>query len=288
MKVAEDITTTKISSNAKLLNGISTKELEETKSKFEKAFLNNEFTAFFQPITNIKTGRILGYEALARWNTSDKKLRNPAEFIKEAEFCGKIVPLTEIILRNACTQGKLMIGLGYSDISMSINISSVLFDQTDLVQMTEKILKETGFSAKNLIFEIKSFSTTQNKPDALLQISSLRKMGIKIAIDNYGVEFSPHVIDLPIDMLKIDKSFLIAKHQTKEHTKSVKALFSVAFIMDYQIIAETVETREELEEVSKLGCNGIQGYLTTEPAPIEEVIKTLIDNKGVFISTEKA
>ena len=240
---------------------------------------DQEIEAHYQPIVEVATGRVVGVEALARWRRQSGELVSPESFIGLAEEIGLIEPLGEHILRTACRDA-----LGWSrshpgPFMLSVNVSPRQFASGDLTSMVLAALADTGFDPTCLHLEITE-SGLMSAPSVHTTIAELRKHGIKFAIDDFGTGYSSlaSLRELPVDILKIDRSFVSGITTNTQDRALIRAAIDLARSFGLTTIAEGVETREQLRELSSLDCNLAQGYLWSRPVEAEkvaEVIKSL-------------
>ena len=243
------------------------------------AFSNHEIEAHYQPIVEMATGRVIGVEALARWRRQSGEMVSPDSFIGMAEEIGLIDRLGQHILRTACADA-----LGWSrsqpgPFMLSVNVSPRQFASGDLTRMVLAVLADTGFDPARLHLEITE-SALMNEPSVHTTIAELRKHGIKFAIDDFGTGYSSlsSLRDLPVDTLKIDRSFVNGITTNTKDRALIRAVIDLARSFGLTIIAEGVETREQLLELTALDCDLAQGYLFSRPveaAKVAEVMATV-------------
>lgn len=258
------------------VNFISREQLA-LETSLRSALEDSEFKVYYQPQVNIKTGKIIGAEALVRWHNPEKGLVSPAEFIPIAEEMGLIIPLGEWVLRTACRQMKMWQEAGFSQMRVAVNLSRRQFKQKNLSDRVSRILKETGLEAKYLELEITESMVMQNEAAAALVLKEWQKLGIKISIDDFGTGYSSlsYLKDFPFDIIKIDKSFVSNIREDRKTAAITIAIVQLAHSLDLKVIAEGVETGEELDFLLEHECDEIQGYLFSPPVPAEEFEKLL-------------
>ncbi len=258
------------------------KEILQLETDLRRAVERDEIRVFYQPIYSLITGKVDGFEALARWTHPLLGDISPDKFIALAEEIGLIDTLGEQILRKACMQ---MASLG-TDISgdfplgLSVNLSCKQFAQPTLVHRIEKIIDETGFNPNNLKLEITESVFFEHKDNAVRMLNQLRETGIEINIDDFGTGYSnlSYLMQLPISTLKIDRSFIAPIKENGGNTEIVKTIVSLARNMGMRVIAEGVETSAQIELLKKLNCEGAQGYYFSKPMSFEEVKHFLNEN----------
>jgi diguanylate cyclase (GGDEF)-like protein len=255
-------------------------------TSLRSALERSEFKVYYQPQVNIKTGKIIGAEALVRWHNSEKGLVSPAEFIPMAEEMGLIISLGEWVLRTACRQIKMWQDTGFDNLRVAVNLSRRQFKQKNLSDRVSRILKETGLEPKYLELEITESLVMQNETEAALVLKQWQKLGIKISIDDFGTGYSSlsYLKDFPFEIIKIDKSFVSNITEDKKTAAITIAIIQLAHRLDLKVIAEGVETEEELDFLSKYECDEIQGYLFSRPLPASEFEKLLKSDRRLTIN----
>ncbi|MDY6806807.1 MAG: EAL domain-containing protein [Cyanobacteriota bacterium] len=246
-------------------------------TSLRSALERSEFKVYYQPQVNIKTGQIIGAEALLRWHNPEKGLVSPAEFIPMAEEMGLIIPLGEWVLRTACLQMKMWQEAGFPQMRVAVNLSRRQFKQKNLSDRVSLVLKETGLEANFLELEITEGMVMQNEAAAAIILKEWQELGIKISIDDFGTGYSSlsYLKDFPFDIIKIDKSFVSNIREDRKTAAITIAIVQLAHSLDLKVIAEGVETGEELDFLLEHECDEIQGYLFSPPVPAEEFEKLL-------------
>lgn len=239
-----------------------------------------EFVLYYQPQVDIASGEIISVEALIRWNRKGVGLVQPLEFIPIAEESGLIIPLGEWVLKNACRQNVNWINSGFKPLTMAVNLSAKQFQQRDLVEMIERILYDTGMEPTLLELEITESTAMQDIDFTVDVLRKLREKGIRISLDDFGTGYSSlnYLKILPLDTLKIDKSFIhdIASNTNEEAI--AKSVIGIAHKMNLMVVAEGVETNEQLEFLKDHMCDKVQGYLLSKPLPSDQLEKILKKN----------
>jgi EAL domain-containing protein (putative c-di-GMP-specific phosphodiesterase class I) len=228
---------------------------------------------------DIESNSIIGMEALVRWESSELGMIPPGEFIPLAEETGIILPLGLWVLKSACLQNKIWQDMGYTPIPVSVNISMRQFYEEDFVESVRKILKETNLDARYLDLEITESISMANINSVISTLDELKAMGISISIDDFGTGYSSlsYLKKFPINNLKIDRSFVRDISCNTENRAIVKTIISMANNLNLNVIAEGVETEEELKFLKSNGCMVVQGYLFSPPISGEEFEKTFLD-----------
>lgn len=246
-------------------------------NNLRRALEREEFEVYYQPKVSVLSKQIVGMEALIRWHHPQQGLISPAEFIPLAEETGLIVPIGEWILRKACAQCREWQNSGSDFLSVSVNLSARQFEQPNLFEMVASILRETDFNPKCLELELTESSIMKNSDSAIKILKKLKKIGIKISIDDFGTGYSSlsYLIQLPIDVLKIDKSFIRKINVDKGNAAMAMAIVSMARNLQLKVIAEGVENEQQLQFLYLLGCDEWQGFFNSQPIPAVEFAKLL-------------
>ncbi len=231
------------------------------------ALRREELLPFFQPKVSIGTGKMIGMEALARWDHPEKGLVSPAEFIPIAEETGLIVPMGEHILRESCRINKVFQDAGYPPMMVAVNLSPKQFTESNIVMMVESVLEETNLSPEYLEMEITESMVMEDVENAIATLKKLNEMGITLSIDDFGTGYSSlgYLKRFPIDALKIDMIFIRDMTVSSDDAEIVSAIISMAKSLNLKVIAEGVETKEQLELLREYGCDQIQGYYYSKP-----------------------
>lgn len=237
------------------------------------AIEKEDFVLYYQPQIDIATGEIISVEALIRWNREGVGLVQPLEFIPVAEESSLIIPLGEWVLKTACMQNVKWISSGYKPLMMAVNLSAKQFQQRDLVEMIDRILHETGMEPTLLELEITESTAMQDIDFTVEVLKKLREKGIRISLDDFGTGYSSlkYLKILPLDTLKIDKSFIhdIALNSNEEGI--AKSVIGIAHRMNLMVVAEGVETNDQLEFLKAHMCDKVQGYLLSKPLPSDQI-----------------
>jgi len=233
-----------------------------------KAIEKEEFLLLFQPQINLKTNKIIGFESLIRWNTPDKGVLAPYKFIPIAEETNLIIPLGEWIIRETCKQNKKWHDMGFT-LTSAVNISAKQFLRSNLVDLIKNILDETKLNPKYLELELTETILMEDIEKTIKILNRLKNMGIKISIDDFGTGYSSlsYLKQFPIDTLKIDQSFISSINTTlvDETLTIANIVIDLGHKLGMQVIAEGVETEEQINFLKKYACDKIQGYIISEP-----------------------
>lgn len=238
-----------------------------------QALEKQEFVLHYQPKLNLKTGRISGMEALIRWKSDENKLLYPDTFISIAEESGLIVPIGEWVLRKACSECKMWHDAGFDELTVSVNISPAQFQKQNLEEVISVILSETGLPPRALELELTE-STVMKEPELAAKIlKNLKSLGISISIDDFGTGFSSlsYLKNFPIDTLKIDKSFIMNLGYDEENSAIVTAVIALAHILKLKVVAEGVETLDQLDFLQLGACDLAQGFYISKPVEINSI-----------------
>lgn len=260
--------------------GIREKAMKLYKLEFEirKAIQAQEFVLLYQPIVDITEGnRIAGFEALVRWNQAERGVISPAEFIPIAEETGLIIPMGALILRMACLQAKEWVEKGFKDIQVAVNFSAKQFALDNMVEDVKRVLMETKLNPHNLKLEITEYTAMCEAEKTIEIMKALSSMGLQISIDDFGTGYSSlsYLKRYPIHTLKMDKSFIDHVAEDEEDASFARMVVGIAKNMGLDLIAEGVETVEQLEFLRQEGCRLIQGFYFSKPLNPEDALKYL-------------
>lgn len=246
-------------------------------TNLRRAIQNEEFLLHYQPRVSVDSLAITGVEALVRWQHPQLGLVSPSEFIPLAEDTGLIVPIGEWVLRSACQQAQRWRRQGFAPMQIAVNISARQFHDRDLSQTVIRILEETGLPPKHLELELTESSIMHSAEFAAGMLNRLKNMGINIAIDDFGTGFSSlaSLKRLPIDALKIDQSFVREANSDPDDAALVMAIITLAHNLRLKVIAEGVETEDQLRFLQLLRCDEIQGFLFSQPLPANKLASLL-------------
>lgn len=231
-----------------------------------------EFTVHYQPQVEMSTGRIVGVEALIRWQQDDT-LIGPMEFIPLAEETGLIVPIGRWVMTTACRDMRTLRDEGFRDIKLAVNISAVELRQPDFIEQILLGLAETGLPPSSLELEITESTMMVDVHRVTLTLDALAATGINMSIDDFGTGYSSlsYLKQLPVDYIKVDRSFVRDVPKDKEDCTIVRAIVTMTHTLDKQVVAEGVETQEQLDFLRSEDCDICQGYLISRPLPLDEL-----------------
>ncbi len=228
-----------------------------------------EFELLYQPMVDVKTGKVTSCEALLRWNSPERGIVMPDDFIPAAEATGLIVPLGEWVLREACVDASRW----PKEITVTVNLSPGQFKSKKLVQSVENALAESGLPASRLVLEITEQVLMNESEGAFVILHKIRDLGIRISMDDFGIGYSSigHLRTFPFSTIKIDQSFIHDLPGKQDSLAIVRAVIGLSRSLGFETIAEGVETEEQLANVTSEGCNLFQGFFFSEPRPSIEV-----------------
>jgi diguanylate cyclase (GGDEF)-like protein/PAS domain S-box-containing protein len=247
-----------------------------------KALERNEFMLYYQPRVNMQTGQVLGMEALVRWKHPELGVILPGRFIPIAEETGLIVPMSEWIIRTACTQNKAWQDAGLPPISVAVNVSARHFhNHEDLVGTVKEALEISGLDPTYLEIEITEGIVMQDSDLAAKILMELRTLGVKCSVDDFGIGYSSltYLKTLPLNIIKIDRSFVQEIANNSDDAAIAQAIVSMAHSMNLRVIAEGIETLDQLELLKKLSCDEMQGYFISHAVPPDEFAQFLSNTR---------
>ncbi|MEK3882874.1 EAL domain-containing protein [Paenibacillus sp. PL2-23] len=238
---------------------------------------NNELVLHYQPQYDIRSGRLIGAEALIRWDSEELGMVYPGDFITLSEQIGLINEIGRWVIREACTQGKRWQDEGWTDFVLSVNVSSRQLDEPYFVKNVQSMLLSSGLAPSHLCLEITESMVVDKLHAARHMLDELVALGIHIALDDFGTGYSSLSVlrQLPISVIKIDRSFITDMECDHEGLSIVKTIVSMGHELNMQIVAEGVETKEQLELLLELGCDKAQGYYFAKPLPLPSMNELL-------------
>lgn len=241
------------------------------------ALEREEMVVYYQPIIDLQSGQVTAMEALVRWQHPDFGLVSPAKFIPIAETNGLIVPIGEWVLRTACAQNRAWQVAGFTPIRISVNLSARQFEQANLVEVVSQILEETGLQASYLELEVTESFLMADIQRSVKTLKQLRELGICLALDDFGTGYSSlnYLKRFPVDMLKIDRSFVQDVTSNPDSAAVTDAIIALAKSLRLNITAEGVETREQLDYLQMRGCDEGQGFYFSRPVPADLIVQML-------------
>lgn len=251
----------------------------ELQSELRNALQNGEFEVFYQAQIDLSNDKIVGFEALVRWAHPEKGIIAPGGFVQVAEETGLIVPIGRWVLFEACRQLKRWEEEGFDEISIAVNLSARQFKDADIVEMVQEVIEETKIEPSKLDLEITESIAIENIDYTIQIIKQLKDMGITFSLDDFGTGYSSmnYLKNLPVNHLKIDKSFLDRVNENTSDQQIVSTIISLAQTLDLVVIAEGVENCEQAVFLKSAHCNQAQGYLYSKPIPAKEA-SALLEN----------
>lgn len=249
----------------------------EAVNSLKRALKYNEFYLCYQPIIDLRTKKVTSFEALIRWQHPKKGLIPPLDFIPTAEDVGLIHEIGNWVLKNACEQLKLWHEQGYTEVGVSVNISTIQLERADFVDSIKNILRSTGISPKYLSLEITESILIESLENVLTILQEINDLGIKVYLDDFGTSYSSlkYLKELPIDGIKIDKAFVRDINNIDKDRAIVDLIIQLGQKMNLNIIAEGVETYRQLDFLTNANCHIVQGFLFSKPVIPEEAVKFL-------------
>ncbi|WP_013320180.1 EAL domain-containing protein [Gloeothece verrucosa] len=252
----------------------------ELENNLRLALERQEFLLHYQPIFSLTTQTLMGFEALIRWQHPQQGLISPVDFIPIAEETGLIVPIGEWVLQESCRQFALWQQQypHISDLKISVNLSGRQLQTGNLIDLLDKILLQTGLSGNSLKLEITETLLMKNLESASLLLSKLKERAIQVSIDDFGTGYSSlsYLCHLPVNTLKIDRSFVTHVNEIKENLQIVKAIIGLARQLEINVVAEGIETQQHLDRLQELECEYGQGYLFSKPLE-EKAVESLLE-----------
>ncbi|MFN4280053.1 EAL domain-containing protein [Thermosynechococcus sp.] len=249
--------------------------LMQIETELRRAAERNEFLVYYQPIVDLATLKIVGFETLLRWQHPERGVISPAEFMTVAEETGLILPISWWVMAQACQQMQRWAKAFPCSrgLSLSVNLSGRHFQQADLLLNLRRILSETAFPAERLRLEVTEGILIDNKEVAIATLEAIRAMGIGLSMDDFGTGYSSlsYLHRFPIDTLKIDRTFISALNSEESSATIVHTILMLAHSLRLKVVAEGIETREQYRVLQALGCNYGQGYFFARPLSAQQV-----------------
>ncbi len=247
-----------------------------------RADAEREFEVLLQPIINLQSNRIEAFEALVRWHHPDRGVVHPNEFIPIAEETGLVVPIGNHVLRKACEYAAAWQRNGHPDVRLAVNCSAEQLSHGDLVAVVRSELERSGLPPTRLVIEITESCTIDNLDLSREILGELRSMGARVSLDDFGMGYSMlgTLRSLPIDVIKIDRSFVNTPPGDVKAAKLTQGIIAMAHSLELMIVAEGAETPEQVNNLRRMGCDLVQGFVFSEPVPAEQAINLL--DRGPF------
>ncbi|MFG0380238.1 putative bifunctional diguanylate cyclase/phosphodiesterase [Pseudomonas sp. zbq_18] len=250
----------------------------DLESELRRALRRDELELHYQPRLCLQSGRILGLEALVRWRHEQRGLLGPDEFVPLAEESGLIVPLGYWVISRALRDMQWLRGRGLPALHMAVNLSFRQFQDSQLLPTLSRLIEERGVDAERLEFELTETAVMRRSEQVQQTMQALGRLGVRFSLDDFGTGFSSfvHLNNLPITLLKIDKSFVGGMGERAENRQLVRAMINLAHNLHLQVVAEGVENAEQLALLRQFGCDQVQGYLISKPLPLTELARFLV------------
>ncbi len=257
---------------------IAARERLDLEARLRRGIEQGELRVYYQAQVDILSGKIIGAEALVRWQDPTDGLVPPYKFIPIAEETGLIMHIGEWVLREVCRQGQEWIKLGFSPIRLAVNVSPAQFKRCDMVELVTKVLAETNYPAEWLELELTESGLMEHQETVINILTKLRELGIHLAIDDFGTGYSSlsYLKRFPLDVLKIDKSFIDDIPHHADDMAIASAIISMGQTLGFKVLAEGVETVAQLDFLKSKGCDIYQGYIKSKPIPADEFVKLLL------------
>jgi EAL domain-containing protein (putative c-di-GMP-specific phosphodiesterase class I) len=248
-------------------------------ARLRRAIEQQELQVYFQAQVDINSGRIIGAEALVRWHDPVKGWIMPSEFIPLAEETGLIIPLGDFVLKETCRLGRQWLDDGLPAVTLAVNVSPHQFRRSDINALVAAVLQDTGFPAGSLELEITESGLMDNQQHAMTILNTLHNQGVRIAIDDFGTGYSSlaYLKYFPLDVLKIDKTFIDDIPFLQGDMAITAAIIAMAHHLGFKVLAEGVETVEQLAFLRQHGCDIYQGYFYSKPVPASDFVKLLLN-----------
>jgi diguanylate cyclase (GGDEF)-like protein len=264
-----------------------TSERVSLQSDLRGALDLNQLSLLYQPKFDAETEKICGFESLIRWQHPHKGMISPARFIPLAEETGLILPITEWVMKTACRQAKKWQDAGFSNFNMAVNLSALSLKRNHAVAMVKEALRESGLPPSSLEIELTESMLIENDKAVGDTLNVFKELGITIAIDDFGTGYSSlsYLHRFPVGVLKIDRSFVWNINRSDNDRAMVAAIIAMAESLNLTVVAEGVETREQLETLRKCRCAVIQGYYFSKPLPEKEAFALLSGEKNHVIDS---
>jgi diguanylate cyclase (GGDEF)-like protein len=264
----------------------------ETKGALQKALDRGELTLRYQPIVELSTQNVIGFETLVRWEHPERGEISPTEFIPLAEETGLIIPLGEFVLREACRQGKFLQDMAPNDppLTISVNVSVKQLQQADFTQKVAQVLEETSFDPSRLMLEITESLLMIDTEATIHKLHELKQLGVQLAVDDFGTGYSSlsYLSRFPVDALKIDRSFVSNVDGGDQDSALAEAIVRLGETLRLKTVAEGVELQEQMDRFLELGCQLGQGFYVAKPLPIDEALEFLQSGLPEEVGPEKA
>ena len=249
--------------------------------ELNKALEKDEFSVYYQAKLDVQSRKIIGMEALIRWKHPEKELISPSGFIPLAEETGQIIAIDEWVLHTACLQNKAWQDAGFAPMVIAVNLSTSHLENRKLTKVVAQALRNSGLEPQYLELEITESKIMKNPVISIIVLNELKAMGVRIAIDDFGTGHSSlnYLRQIPLDYVKIDRSFVMNITTSPHDTAIIRSIITLAHSLDLKVIAEGVETEQQLEFLREHECDEVQGYLFSKPVPADIFTQLLKEGK---------
>jgi len=254
------------------------RSLADLEGELRRALRRDELELHYQPRLDLEEGRIVGLEALVRWRHAERGLLPPSEFVPLAEQSGLIVPLGYWVISRALRDMQILRERGLTPLHMAVNLSFRQFQDSQLLATLSRLIVQHGVDARWLEFELTETAVMRRNDLVKQTMDALGRLGVRFSLDDFGTGFSSfvHLNSLPIALLKVDRSFVGGMEEREENRKLVHAMINLAHNLHLEVVAEGVETEEQLDLLRSFGCDQVQGYLISKPLAIEPLVEYLL------------
>jgi EAL domain-containing protein (putative c-di-GMP-specific phosphodiesterase class I) len=248
-----------------------------------RAIDRQEFRVVYQPIIALRTGEVVGAEALLRWQHPERGLISPVEFITLAEDTGMILPIGEWVLATACDEMQSLRENGLPDLYVSVNISARQVQSQDLPALVQSVLGQTGLPGRCLSLEITENAVMADVAQSAQVLNELKALDVEIAVDDFGTSYSSlnYLKRFPVDVIKIDRSFILECANDPDDAAISSAIIAMGHILGMRIIAEGVETTDQMAFLHAHQCDFVQGFLVSHPIPLDQLCDLLLCKQGI-------
>jgi diguanylate cyclase len=291
MYTAKQVGRSKVQSYTPGMNKGS-QDIVRLESDLHIALAQQQFELHFQPKVDIKTGMVSSAEALVRWRHPERGMISPADFIPLAEECGLIGGIGNWVVREACRQGREWQDEGFPPLRIAVNLSASQFRASNLVELIRSALTHASFDPHSLEVEITETAVMSDPEESIKTLERLSEMGVLISVDDFGTGYSSmsYLRRLPIDRLKIDRSFINEITARADDASIVQAIVSLAHSLRLKVIAEGVETIAQLDFLKSIGCDQYQGFHFSRPLPVPEfeaLMRSIQGKRNSFVQTDE-
>ena len=246
-------------------------------TRLREAIDDGKLEIVYQPKVELRTGRVAGLEALLRWRDRDLGAVSPDEFVALAEETGQILAIGEWVLKEVVKQARCWLDSGITDIPISVNVSSAQIEAGVVVDSVVEALRDANLPPSHIELEVTESALLDDKSHAIEVLRDLKRIGIKLALDDFGTGFSSlsYLRCLPVDVMKIDRSFILDIVENEQDRSLVRSIISMAKVLGLAVVVEGVESPAQRDLLSEMGCDLIQGFLYSEGVPAEQVPEVL-------------